>query len=334
MDETRVSVIAPLYVNDELVQLNGTRVDIRGAHVRPFPGVTVLGNMLAAITPMPASCDIFHATWYPARPRIPKGGRFIVTVHDMIAERYTDQVRGGKVQAALKARAVAMADMVFCVSRNTRADLINILGVPEEKIRITHSASPVSHAGPRLVDPDAPAILYVGHRGGYKNFKALAEAFLASARIRAHFRLACFGGGAFTEEERALFAGLPAHGAGSVTQTGGNDDALILAYRSARLLVCPSLYEGFGLTPLEAMSCGCPALVAPCGSLPEVGGDAVAYCDDTSAEAIRVAMEQLLFDDRELANLSTRGYERAPVFNWPETSARVLSAYRELTSGG
>ena len=320
-----VSIRAPIFVTDAL-RGSHANVRIEGAHVPVFPGVTLLGNVAASIWRGTQTADIVHATWYPDRR--PVGAKiFAITIHDMIAETYPEQVRAAERQSRLKAAAASQADLVLCVSENTKRDVVRLLGINEHKIAVTPLASRIGSLPPASFASDVPYILYVGQRGGYKNFDALALAFLSSSLLRNHFRLLCFGGGPVTTQERELISKAPASGAGSIHFLSGNDQLLAAVYRGAVAYVCTSLYEGFGLPVIEAMSCGCPVVASSGGSIPEVGGDAAEYVAAPTNEAFRALLERLLFDAERLMELSKHGLARSQEFSWQTTAQVTLDAY-------
>jgi glycosyltransferase involved in cell wall biosynthesis len=111
--------------------------------------------------------------------------------------------------------------------------------------------------------------------------------------------------------------------------TGYLDDARLQElYRSARALVYPSLYEGFGLPVLEAMTFGCPVVTSPLSSLPEVGGDAALYVDPRSPEAIAAALDRLVREPELATSLASRGRARAALFSWERTARETLADYQ------
>jgi glycosyltransferase involved in cell wall biosynthesis len=248
-------------------------------------------------------------------------------VHDLIAELFPQQVRNSSQQSDLKAAAVEAADLVMCVSNQTRDDLIRILDVDASKIAVSPLASSIGTVRPAQAARRPPYILYVGQRAGYKNFESLAQAFKASRLLRRHFELVCFGGPKFNARELQLFSGLSSSGRGAVTLLQGDDSDLSALYRNASIFVCPSLYEGFGLPVLEAMSCGCPVVATARGSIPEVGGDAIAYSDDVTAEAVRESRESVAFDEARFAVMRSAGQTRSDDFSWMRTADTTLAAY-------
>jgi glycosyltransferase involved in cell wall biosynthesis len=119
----------------------------------------------------------------------------------------------------------------------------------------------------------------------------------------------------------------------AVVLPGFTDDADMPAiYGAADLLAFPSLYEGFGLPVLEAMSCGCPVLTSSASSLPEVAGDAAVLVDPESADAISAGLERLLTDAALRVRLVEAGLRRAAAFSWSRAAAEHLALYREVAS--
>ena len=250
--------------------------------------------------------------------------RLVVTVYDLIHERFRDtfpELNNPNDPVVKYQRAACLrADHLIAISHATKDDLIRFFGIDPAKITVIHLASALSVSAPGLAPPlragkdggDEPYLLYVGARSGYKNFAALLEAYGRSSSLRRRFRLVCFGGGPFDTAERKSLAA--AGLSDRVTQRSGGDAALIQCYRGAAAFVCPSLYEGFGLPVLEAMSQDCPVLCAWAGSLPEVAGEAAAYFDPASVDSIQTVLEATLADQFVLNSLRTLGRARVPDF--------------------
>ncbi len=162
-----------------------------------------------------------------------------------------------------------------------------------------------------------PFLLYPANRWPHKNHARLFEAFASARRERPELRLVLTGGG---HAGRPLPPGVEARGHVPL-------DELVGLYRSAAALVFPSLYEGFGMPPLEAMACGCPIAVSRVASLPEVCGEAAVYFDPASAEDIARGIREVLEHPRP------GGLEQAARFTWDECARRHEVVYRELAAG-
>jgi glycosyltransferase involved in cell wall biosynthesis len=182
----------------------------------------------------------------------------------------------------------------------------------------------------RLFGADVPYLLYVGSRTPYKNFKGLLSAYTASPWLRSNFHLLCFGGGAFTVAEQASLA--HAGVVRNVLQVGGPDELLANCYRNAAVFAYPSLYEGFGLPPLEAMSLGCPVVCSDASSIPEVVGDAAVMFDPGDTDAIRAALEGVLGSIGRKAELVARGARRSSLFGWRRCAQETVEVYRRIAT--
>jgi glycosyltransferase involved in cell wall biosynthesis len=171
--------------------------------------------------------------------------------------------------------------------------------------------------------------LYVGARGGYKNFERFVRAFALSQRLHQEFDLLCFGGGPLQTAERQMIAdaGL---GPDQVVQMGGGDEILAALYQQAAALVYPSLYEGFGIPPLEAMAVGCPVICSNSSSLPEVVGDAAESFDPLDQEAMLAAMEAVLASPTQRSALVAAGRIRYQQFTWKKCARETEAIYRKL----
>jgi glycosyltransferase involved in cell wall biosynthesis len=180
----------------------------------------------------------------------------------------------------------------------------------------------------RVLGADAPYLLYVGSRASYKNFQGLLDAYAASAWMRTNFSLLCFGGGDFTSAERAAIstAGVDAR----IRYLGGSDAVLAACYAHASLFVCPSLYEGFGIPVLEAMSLDCPVACSNSSSLPEVVGDAAALFDPLDRDSIRSALESVLGSPSAATALKERGRIRRQQFSWRSCAENTIDIYRRV----
>ena len=282
--------------------------------------------------------DVTHMH-YILPPIVPRCAT-VLTVHDISFERYPDFFSRSEL---LRARTLVpfsarRADLVIAVSECTKTDLVNFYGIDPEKIVVT----PAAPAPPfRLLDDrrridavrreygiDGPFILYVGNIQPRKNLRRLIEAFAAVACESdiAH-RLVIVGKKAWLHSpvlEAARASGLSER----ITFTGYvPDQDLPALYNAADLFVYPSIFEGFGLPVLEAMSCGTPVITSNTSSLPEVGGDAAIYFDPFDAGDIARAMRAVVADPGLRSRLSARGLARAKEFSWAATARKTVEAY-------
>ncbi len=273
------------------------------------------------------SFDIAHHTYYwPLPDTLPVRAR-VTTIHDMI----DDTIVPNRRKSSLKQRSVRQADHVICVSEHTRKALVERYDITPEKTSVIHlgKPAPTTASSKTHEENTTPYILYVGERGGYKNFRRLVLAYASSPRINRDFQLVCFGGKPFSSEERNAFAtqGLALK---QLRQISGDDVTLHDLYRSASLFVYPSLYEGFGLPPLEAMSLGTPVACSDSTSIPEVVGGAGEYFDPTRTDSIAQALESVLYSATRRQELINLGRKRAERFSWDRCAQETLAIYRTL----
>lgn len=326
----RITIAAGLYQNELLPSLRG----LPGVRVlgwkRPawLPGRRIYGlfNLLffelAARAVRP---DLYHATYYRNLARGLRAGR-VVTIHDLIHEFFP--ATPGDPTAARKRQAIAHADLLLCVSAHTRDDLVRHYHVPPEKTRVVH------HGVRRAVIPrparplEAPYLLHVGDRGGYKNGLALLRVLAREPDLRDRFQVVYFGSGPFNPAEKQLMkeAGLQ----GRVHHATGSDEDLATWYAHAFALVYPSRYEGFGFPPLEAMQYGCPVLASNQSSLPEVVGEAGRLFHPDSETSLADALRGLVDNPKGRADLVSRGQQHHQRFTWKECADRTMAAYASL----
>jgi len=272
--------------------------------------------------------DLIHQTYYrseylPRKPTRPTA----VTIYDMTPELFPELFPRGYPHQ-LKREYVRRAAVVFCISENTRRDLLRSYGSIESPIVVTHLG-----VGGRFVPgstrpvwaPDS-YVLFVGNRGGYKDFRLLLESFAELAPQQSGISLLAVGGGPLAEDERALVS---RWGLGNrVIQTAASDGELPGIYGGAEVFVFPSRYEGFGLPALEAMACGTPTVLADSSSLPEIGGDAALYFPPGDSSALAAQLDRILMDVELRRDLSLKGLARARHFAWSQTARDTARGYR------
>jgi glycosyltransferase involved in cell wall biosynthesis len=332
-------IVAPFHFNEYLDQLPSSLV--RGRRLRWLEGRTALAYGLSAFAGKSVARafkpDIVHNTYYFPAKR-PIGARGVVTIYDMIHEKYPKYFAASPLVTRLKAASVAKANHVICISESTRRDVLATYDLPEERVSVTHlgfnplasllTGETSTDFKLRVLGANAPYLLYVGSRASYKNFHGLLGAFAASQRMRTDFFLLCFGGGDFTGGERGAISKAGADG--RVKYLGGSDAALALCYAHASLFVCPSIYEGFGIPVLEAMSLDCPVACSDSSSLPEVVGDAARLFNPLDRESIRSALESVVYSPSAATALRERGRIRTQLFSWRACAENTIDIYHRV----
>lgn len=296
---------------------------------------TEIAERFVGYSPGLSSLDIFHETFYPPlRFKEPLGLPRVVTIHDMIHEIYPQYFRGWSPVANRKRQAVMEADAVIAVSQNTRNDLLNLVDISGDKVTVIPlGVHQIPHRELLSIDCRQLAFLYVGRRDKYKNFALLVEAFgLFINRVDPDYRLVVFGGGDLRANERQDLAkhGVPED---AVVVVSGGDAELEHWYRNARALVFPSVYEGFGLPPLEAMARGCPVIASWSSSIPEVVGEAGHLFDPTSVWSLLDQMASVAENGRETLARVNAGISRSSEMSWNETTKKTLRVYERVGLG-
>jgi len=323
-------IVSPLFVNEYLLE---SELPVAGIHApqihRTGRLYRELNRWIAPIAMRRFNPDLVHETYYSQGTVAPRGAKVVTTVHDMIHELFPGDFSKWDATTREKASAVKRADHVICVSENTRKDLVRILDVDPTKTSVVHHGFELSQRPAGIRRCAEPYILYVGSRGGYKNFDILLQAYAASASLHNHFRLVAFGGGLLTAREQARVEALSG-GKWDVLHFSGGDDVLADLYSFAEVFVYPSLYEGFGIPPLEAMSCACPVLCTDRSSLPEVVGDAARFFDPESLDSLIDALNQVVSDSSFRQILINKGHLRCAEFSWGKCAEETLEIYKRL----
>jgi glycosyltransferase involved in cell wall biosynthesis len=263
---------------------------------------------------------------------------FIVTVHDLERICFPFSKQEPEEESSLKKDALAIqkAEHVIVVSENTKKDLIKYLKIPEEKITVIYNG--VDH---EVFQPNShkvlpfPYILYVGSERQRKNLERLLEAFalLKKSSDFADLKFIKIGGpgrsDAFRQATLRKIKELGLDGE-VIFIDQITDDQLVEYYSSAKVLVYPSLYEGFGLPVIEAMACGCPVITSNVSSLPEVAGKAAFLTNPYDVREICGAIARLLTDDKLRSELVTKGKERSNAFSWVKTADETMKLYHRV----
>lgn len=332
--------------DDEFIVLQGKRPEpiLPGGRFSSHRLLTPCHHRLEQLVlPMelrPLDLDVLHSPDFipPFRTR----ARSVITVHDLVfllyphflnkdAARYYGQID----------EAVLRADGIIAVSSSTKQDIMRLLGVPETKITVIYEAASLAFRPLRTLEVaghlrerfglEAGFILFVSTIEPRKNVPNLLRAYrqlLDSYHITVPLVIAGEKGWLFDEvfsltkslklESQVRFLGRV------------STQELFWLYNTARMLVQPSFYEGFGLTPLEAMACGTPVVVSNVSALPEVTADAGLLVDPNVPEEIAVAIYRLLSDDALWASMAEKGLKRSACFSWEKAARETLALYHSV----
>ncbi|GIW07637.1 MAG: glycosyl transferase family 1 [Dehalococcoidia bacterium] len=293
--------------------------------------------------PVIGPTTIFHGTDHLLPPL--RRARTVFTVHDLIFRFYPEHhlPLNRWYLTLMMPRFLRAADALIAVSEQTKRDVTALYGIPAERIRVVYEG-----VDPRFRPENDPArladlrrrlglperfVLYLGTIEPRKNLPALLDAYqlLVAGGEEADLVIAGRTGWLF----EPVFAHVRRLGLEQrVHFTGWVDDADTPALLSAaRAFVFPSLYEGFGLPPLEAMACGTPVVVSNTSSLPEVVGEAGLLVPPTDVAALAGALRRVLEDDDLAAALRAKGLRQARRFRWEKAALETLAVYRTAVEG-
>lgn len=267
----------------------------------------------------------------------------VVTVHDLSILRYPETHPKDRVAFMSKrmGRSIHRADCVITDSEYVRQEVLAEFNLPPEKVvsvllAAGESFAPVvsdqlpSALAPYALQP-GKYILAVGTLEPRKNLTTAIRAYVQlpeAIRAEIPFVVAGMQGWRTESLDREVAALIDK---GQIRRLGFVPDEVLPAlYSGARTFVYPSIYEGFGLPPLEAMACGAPVIVSNCSSLPEVVGNAGLQVDALDVGQLAQAMLSLIEDDTLRENLGQRGIERARCFSWQKCAEQTLAVYRQI----
>jgi glycosyltransferase involved in cell wall biosynthesis len=283
----------------------------------------LLAMSLAAARPGPIRrrFEAASALHYPLTIALPEARRpFAVTLHDVLHHDLPELFPRleGLFRRFAYDRSARRAALVIVPSRFTAERTAARIGVPADRIRVVHLGIDHGRFTP-AADEREPFLVYPARPWPHKNHERLYEAFAEVRGKRPELRLVLTGGG----------HGRGPHPPGVVVRGLVPSDELVSLYRRAAALVFPSLYEGFGAPPLEAMACGCPVACSTAGSLPEVVGEAARTFDPSSADDMAAAIADVL---DQPADWTARGLVRAAEFTWGASARAHEAVYRELVA--
>lgn len=286
-------------------------------------------------------CDLIHFPHF----NVPYffHGNFIVTIHDLILIHFPTvrsstlhpliyKIKFSAYKLVIK-RAIIRARKVIAVSQFTKADILKTYHIPTEKVIVTYEAGIERMNNKQKHSTFSekygiiePYILYVGNAYPHKNLSSLVDAFQSAQMEEEHFSLVLVGKDDFFY--RKISSSISAVAKNQIFILHDvSDEELKDLYAHARAYIFPSLYEGFGLPPLEAMAYGVPVAASDHPCLREVCGEAAHYFDATNTRVLTEAMIRIMNDDHLRSRLISSGYKNIQKFSWKRMAKQTLEIY-------
>ena len=274
--------------------------------------------------------DVFHPTFFSTYflPYI-NNKPFVITIHDMIPEIYPQYFSKWYEESAIKRILCEKAKAIVAVSNQTKQDLIRLFGIDEKKIHVVYHGTPHmdNFMVERIVDDEY--FLYVGQRGGYKNFIRTLFDFTTFLKQHKDVKLVCTGSN-FNENERHIISELGIKH--NLVYIKATEREMMSLYQNAIAFIYPSLYEGFGMPILEAFVNKCPVLLNAKSCFPEIGGDAALYFNSDDKGSNLIEMLEYIYNcnDSERDYLIKKGCSRTKSFTWNNASLELENVYKSL----
>lgn len=305
------------------------------------PKRIVWEQVLLSIKAKQNKIDLLHVPAFS--PPLARNCKLVVTIHDLIGIRFPEnnlslfsRFYWGKYLP----QTAKNADLIITDSECSKKDIVDLLNISSEKVKVIYLAAgeefrrvedmkKITEVKIKYNIGKCPYVLYVGNIEWRKNLILLIEAW-EKTTVPKGCKLVIVGTRTkFSENLFRIIKGKNLEDKVIVTEYIPIDD-LVLLYNGASLFVYPSLYEGFGLPVLEAMSCGVPVITSNVSSLPEVVGNAGLLVDPTSIEEINNAMEKVLADEKLRQVLNENSLLQAKKFTWEKTAKETLQVYKMI----
>ncbi|MBI9042010.1 glycosyltransferase family 1 protein [Lutibacter sp.] len=274
--------------------------------------------------------NIFHPTYYDNYFLAHLKKPFVLTVHDMIHEKYAEYF-GNSFDSINKRRLCEKAAKIIAISNTTKKDLVDIFNIPKEKIEVIYHATNYDSIAEDKPDIDFQGmryLLFTGNRSFYKNFLTFLIAVSPILKQYKDLQLICTGP-VFNSVEMRWIKDL---GIGDKVKSFfcESDNELVYLYKNAECFVFPSLYEGFGFPILEAFACNCPLVSSNGGSLMEIAGDAAVYFDPKNIKEMRESIHDVITDFSLKKELIEAGKIRLKDFSWDKCRTETNLLYNKV----
>lgn len=279
-----------------------------------------------------ADFDIFHPTFFDPYFLDFIGNKpFVLTIHDMIPELFPKYYPKTNEQIIYKKLLAPKAAQIVTVSEQTKKDVINILGVPENKVSVVyHGADPAPYYPSVGTNFDFEYVLYIGERHMYKNFMGFCRDVMPVLRRHKELKVVCTGK-PFTNEEYFFFDAFGMRERFIYMFMETNQDMLDL-YHNAIAFVYPSAYEGFGIPILEAYKADCPVMLNRASCFPEIAGDAAVYFKMEKDRSDFEEQFETLYhmDTNSRKMIIEKQRQRLKMFSWDKSSLNLVKVYNQI----
>lgn len=316
-------IFSPITINDNLKKNQNSNIFYLKFKKIPRFSTKIfylINNLASIIYIFFFKPDIIHFSYYNNNLlkyiKIP----YVVTVYDLISEKMNF-----KKTMFEKGDLIKNAKHILCISNQTKRDLIRYYKINKKKITVIYLGVDQHKY---LKKNKKKYILFVGSRGRYKNFTNFLKAFSKSKYLLKNYKVLCFGGEKFSNEEISMFNKFKIEK--KIFFKSDDDLNLKKTYTDASLFINPSLLEGFGLTNLEAMRCGCPVICSNIPVFKEVLGNSVEYFNPKNIEDIRNKLERILKSEKKKLILIKKGFKKVEEYSWRKCAYKTSEIYKKI----
>jgi glycosyltransferase involved in cell wall biosynthesis len=325
-----INIIAPLSKNIYLKELTKNNISFYFSRFPINYIIEKINNLIFNYLCKKFNPDIIHETYYNSDNLNYYQNKIkVLTIYDLIHEKFPQYYR--KKQIIKKNKILNFIDHFICISKNTQKDFIEYYKIPKKKTSVIYLSGnhiKKNKSFDKNINLKKKSyFLFVGSRDNYKNFNLIVNVF-NQCNFFNHYKLVCFGGENFSEDEKKKFKNLD-----QFVNCQGNDSLLRFLYENAIAHIVPSFYEGFGITVLEAMELGCPVISSNTSSLKEVGGSACLYFNPKSSTDLIKKINLLIKNKKIYQSLIDRGYRHCARFTWKKCAQKTYQLYKKLYIG-
>jgi len=332
-DKIDFKVIAPIHKNLYLKKLDNSFK--KGFFISRYPlnpFLKKINNSISIKYINNYKHDVLHDTYYSEDISQIKNKKKILTIHDLIHEKYSNYYNFKDLIKERK-KIFKYIDNFICVSNSTKEDLLNTYDISEERVKVIYHGS--DHFDKIKVDTNnqkfffikkitKPFIFYVGKRYKYKNYLLLVNAFKNSSLLNKNFKIIFFGGEKINKKEIQIYR--DANINDQVIHLNGDDEILKYLYLNASVMVSTSEYEGFGLNILEALRHNCPVIAKDIKVFRELYENNISYFNDE--ESLKSILEKIVLLKHNENNIIIDQNELLKKFNWQATCSKMLKVYQ------